>query len=447
MGGVVWLESEVGRGSRFHFTVRLGLSEKEARLAPRVESTYLYDLPVLVVDDSVTNRRILEEVLASWRMAPASVSSAGEAMQLLREAFRAGRPYALVLTDAHMPDCDGFAFAEQVRRDREVGSTVIMMLTSGDRPGDAALCQQLRISNYLLKPVKSSELLDAILAALGVTMAEERPAEGAVTKKFAGVPPLRILLAEDSVVNQKLATALLQREGHHVVLAGTGREAVAAAESQAFDLALMDVQMPEMDGLEATAAIRVHEAQRGGHLPIIAMTAHALKGDRQRCLDAGMDQYLAKPIHAGQLFAMIKATLGIACEAEAPPQSPAPETGDLNWAEIQKAIGGDRQLVLLVVETALREIPALMSTIEDAIHRQDATSLRLTAHTLKGSIRYFGATPAFDVAYELEQMGQQNDLRRAEESVAALRAALDPLLQALTAYQGRHGKQAVGSEE
>ncbi len=307
MGGRIGVDSEVGRGSMFHFTARFGLAQGKPLPKPSVAVQHTR---VLIVDDNATNRQILEAILRNWDMRPRSAGSARHAVQTLREAFRAGEPFPLVLTDANMPDLDGFALAEQIRQDPELGSTLIMMLTSGDRPGEIARCEELGIAAYLLKPIKQSELFDAIVLALGVNAVdEETPAEPTSPAPPPGGRLLRILLAEDSPVNQKLAIGLLEKHGHRVTLANHGREALAALDTQEFDLILMDVQMPEMDGYEATAAIRARERETGRHIPIVAMTAHAMKGDRERCLEAGMDAYVAKPIRVQQIFEAINQVL------------------------------------------------------------------------------------------------------------------------------------------
>jgi len=308
MGGKIGVDSELGRGSTFYFNARFGLAR--GKPLPKL-SVVVRGTRVLIVDDNATNRHILEEILRSWDMRPCSVASAREAVRALRQAYRAGESFPLVLTDANMPDEDGFALAEQIRHDPELGSTLIMMLTSGDRPGEIARCEELGIAAYLLKPIKQSELFDAIVLALGVNAVdEETPAEPAPPAPSPGGRPLRILLAEDSLVNQKLAVGLLEKHGHRVTLANHGREALAVLESQDFDLILMDVQMPEMDGYEATAAIRAREQETGRHIPIVAMTAHAMKGDRERCLESGMDGYVAKPIRAQQILEAIDLVLG-----------------------------------------------------------------------------------------------------------------------------------------
>ena len=230
-------------------------------------------------------------------------------MQQLHQASQAKDVYALVVTDANMPDTDGFALVEQIKQDAQLRSTTVIMLTSGHRSEDLTRCQQLDIAAYLLKPVKQSELYDAVTAAMGITVAEDEPRLAQAALAARAVAPLKVLLAEDSIFNQKLAVGLLEKGGHSVVVAHNGREALAAWEVDRFDLVLMDVQMPEMDGFEATAAIRARESQLGRHTPIVAMTAHAMKGDRERCLAAGMDSYVAKPIRAADLFATIQAVV------------------------------------------------------------------------------------------------------------------------------------------
>jgi len=323
MEGRIWVESRLGHGSTFHFVARFELAEEGAAPVRRGEPTSIQGLPVLAVDDNATNRHILQEMLDSWGMLPATAAGAREALQRLREAQRAGNPFPLVLSDSHMPEVDGFMLAQQIGQDPEISNTIIIMLTSGDRPEDVTRCEQRGIAAYLLKPVKQSELFDAIVLALGVTAVEEEPATALIDHGPRLLGPLKILLAEDSLVNQKLAVALLERHGHTVVVASSGREAVAALESQAFDLVLMDVQMPDMDGLEATAIIRAREKRTGTHVPIVAMTAHALKGDRERCLAAGMDDYVSKPIRVRELLDSLDRVLAARNGLPEPTETPS----------------------------------------------------------------------------------------------------------------------------
>jgi signal transduction histidine kinase/CheY-like chemotaxis protein len=306
MGGRVWLESELGRGSCFHFTAQVGIARSAASTEP-VEQVMLAGLPALVVDDNPTNRRILGEMLERWGMKPVLAANADEALATLQAAQRSATSFALLLTDGNMPGVDGFTLAERVRQEANLRQTTIMMLTSAGRRGEGARCRELGIAAYLTKPVSQSELLDAILRVLATKV---RPAEkGALVTRHSlreGRRGLRILLAEDNLVNQRLAAGLLEKRGHTVVVTANGREAVEAFSRQEFDLVMMDVQMPEMDGFEATAAIRTRENAAGLHIPIIAMTAHAMTGDRERCLAAGMDGYVSKPIRAQELFGAIE---------------------------------------------------------------------------------------------------------------------------------------------
>jgi len=301
MGGRIWVESTPDHGSKFHFTAELPVAQNVVAAQPAA-NVNLQGMQVLVVDDNWTNRRILKGTLEGFGINPWVVDSADAALEALDRAKREGRPFSLVLTDAHMPGMDGFGLVEAMRNNPDLSASTVMMLTSGPQGGDIARCQQFGVAAYLTKPIRQSQLHDAILRVMAVQPNKKRPT--LVTRQVLQTPQsrLRVLLAEDNMVNQRLALRLLQKSGHDVALAGNGLEALAALESGDFDVALMDVQMPEMDGFEATAAIRERERIVGKHLPIIAMTAHAMSGDRQRCLDAGMDGYLSKPIHAAELF-------------------------------------------------------------------------------------------------------------------------------------------------
>ena len=310
MGGRLWLESEVGKGSTFHFTVQFGVV-KQASARPSLRDPAILDnLRVLVVDDNATNRQILEKTLSYWRMRPSAVSNATDALNLLREAKAAGVPFSLLVADCHMPEVDGFMLMEQIQASPELSNLVTIMLTSGGQRGDGARCKQLGIAAYLIKPVLQEDLLVALLQVLASSGTVDKPAP--VITRYSlreGRLPLRILLAEDNLVNQKLASRLLENQGHMVVVAADGAQALSTLEKQSFDLVLMDAQMPVMDGFECTAAIRRLEQNTRAHIPIIAMTAHAMVGDRQRCLQAGMDGYIAKPVHAHELFETIETVL------------------------------------------------------------------------------------------------------------------------------------------
>ena len=311
MGGDMWVESEVGRGTQFHFTARFKMSEKPMATGTMAPSVSLRGVKVLIVDDNRTSRRILEAMLQRWEMNPTSAEDGEEALKQLTCAQDVGDPYALVLTDMHMPKMDGFTLVEQIRQRREFSASIIMMLTSAGHRGDGARCQELGVAAYLLKPIRQSELREAIARVLGAP-----PGKGAIplvtrySLQDARAPQtiLSVLVAEDNTVNQLLAKRLLEKRGHRVTMTMNGREALEALAKDRFDLVLMDLQMPEMDGFQATLALREKEKvkQDGFHQPVIALTAHAMKGDKERCLAAGMDGYLTKPILPQELDAILK---------------------------------------------------------------------------------------------------------------------------------------------
>jgi signal transduction histidine kinase/CheY-like chemotaxis protein len=301
MKGRIWVESELGAGSTFHFTAAFGL-QKEARMTRPAEISSLQAMRVLVVDDNATNQRIFHELLDSWAMKPTVADAGASGLAEMQRAVADGKPYRLLLLDLMMPEMDGFELAKRVRMNPDFADCSMIMVSSAARPGDSGRCRQLGIQRYLTKPVVQSDLLEAILQVIDARVVDEVFAGTPADQPPDAQPGLNILLAEDSLVNQQVALGLLRRKGHEVMVANNGKEAVAALERQSFDVVLMDVQMPEMDGFEATRVIRNKERQTGKHTPIIAMTASAMKGDRERCLDAGMDSYVAKPVEPQQLF-------------------------------------------------------------------------------------------------------------------------------------------------
>ena len=438
MGGRIWVESEQGRGSTFHFTARFGLAGDGAPPPPPAQPTHLHGLPVLIVDDNATNRRILEEVLANWRMRPRAVNGGAEALAVLVEAAEAGEPYPLVLLDGHMPEMDGFTLAARIQADPRLAQAAVLMLTSAGQPDDVERCRQLGVRAYLTKPIRQSELLETILSTLGGSPLHARLAaagEAAAVDRRT----LRVLVAEDNVVNQRLALALLRKQGHTAVVANHGREAVEALEKQPFDVVLMDVQMPEMDGMEATAEIRRREREKGaGRTPIIAMTAHAMKGDRERCLAAGMDGYVSKPIQTQELFAALASvapsepSAAPAAPAEAP-AAPAEEAPLLDQTEALGRVGGDWDLLKSLAEVFFDSYPAQLAQLREAVGRGDAPTVYRLAHTLVGAVGIFGAKPAVETAARLERMGREGNLAGAEEAWKGLDAALTRLKPALTA--------------
>lgn len=439
MGGRMWLESEPGRGSTFYFSVPLEVVEPAAPARPLEP---VRGLRMLVVDDHATSRQTLIDMLTQWEARPEAVGSAADALALLRDAQKAGDPFRVLLIDASLRDSDGFRLAQQVLDDPQLRECrCILMLPSGERTGGIARCEKLGIPAYLLKPISQSELLEAIYLTLG--MAGLRPA------KLTRIPamdqkPLRILLVEDSLVNQKLAIGLLRHFGHQVTVANDGKEGVARYQSEDFDLVLMDVQMPNMDGLEATRKIRALEKKTGRHVPIIAMTAHAMQGDREQCLAAGMDDYLAKPIRAQQLYDAICRAVGIERPTADQDKQPA-TTALIDWSLALQNVNHDRQLLKEVVEAFLHEAPQLMDQMRRAIADNNAGELRRTAHTIKGSLRFFGSHLGTEYAFRLETMGKESDLSGADEAFRQLEQQMQQLRPMLLEFVGR-GAYAASSQ-
>ncbi len=427
MGGRIWVDSAVGKGSTFHFTARLGTPQTSRSRVFLVSADRLRGMHVLVVDDNATNRRILEEVLRSWGMVPTAVDGAAPALVELKRAAAAGEPYPLVLLDAMMPEVDGFTLAAQIRGNSDLAGAAIMMLTSLCHQADAGRCRELGMAAYLVKPVKHSDLLRAIQAALGASWARlpKRPAAQAsqLASSAHDCPRLRILLAEDNLVNQRVAVRLLENQGHTVVLARDGKEALAALKLQQIDLVLMDVQMPVMDGFEATALIRGQEQGTGRHLPVIALTAHAMKGDRERCLAAGMDGYLAKPIHAEDLRREI-ADLNVRPVSYRTNGSPE---GVFDRTALLDRLGEDSEALDEVVGLFLAEAPRMVADIRDALDRGNVSDLRSAAHSLKGALHSLAAPEAAAAAHDLEAAAQAGELSGAAEFFAVLEEKMERL--------------------
>jgi CheY-like chemotaxis protein/HPt (histidine-containing phosphotransfer) domain-containing protein len=435
MGGTIWVESEADKGSVFHFTVQMGLQKGPPVYHIPEKPANLEGLRVLVVDDNATNRRILEEMLRNWRMRPVTADGGPAALKLL-DAASGNAPFRLLILDVNMPIMDGFEVAERIQDHPGFVGSPIMVLTSSGMRGDAARCRELGIAAYLTKPVKQSSLREAIMTVLGTTR-PETAAPPLVTQYTLREEhrPLRVLLAEDNAVNRKIAVALLEKRGHTVVAVENGVETLTALEAQGeipFDLVLMDLQMPKMDGFEATAAIRNKEPESKKHLPIIALTAHAMKGDREACLAAGMDGYVAKPLKADELFATIKEVIARHKDSE------SGETGgDINLTAVfhgEQALAnfdGDTKLMGEVIGLFLKEYPAQMAEIGQAIRESDPQRLNRAAHALKGSVGNFCARSAHELALRLEMMGKEDKLDGASDEFAELSKEIERLGEVL----------------
>jgi len=426
MDGTMWVESEVRQGSKFHFTVVLELKKSEAEAHTKEVSEFI-DLPILVVDDNASNRRILKEILTNWHMKPTLVNSGAEALAALDKGDSANS-FALAILDVHMPNMDGFAVAEQIRNSRRYQGIKVILLTSASRPSDVARCRGLGISDYLSKPIKQSELFDAIVTAMTERSRKPELEEATSASNPGSERSLRVLLAEDNPVNQTLATRILERLGHRVQVVNDGKEAIERAKTQEFEVIFMDIQMPEMDGLEATMAIRAAEAGTGKHVPIVAMTAHAMKGDREKCLDAGMDGYLSKPIRIDELK---QAILDVKQR----------NTGQTYERNSFQAIGKlellldsvmeDQTLLVEMAELWLADSEKQERQIREGLNSGDAEIVERAAHALKGSVGTFQAQAAQQAAKELEMYAKEVDLDGARKAFETLSTQINLVRQDL----------------
>jgi two-component system, sensor histidine kinase and response regulator len=436
MGGRLWVKSKVGKGSSFHFTVCFRSATQDSESPTPSDRVDLQGLPTLVVDDNATNRRLLEEILSNWGMRPAMADGGWTGLEAMRQAKAAGTPFPLLLIDALMPGMDGFTLAERIKEDPGLSGATIMMLTSGGHRGDAARCRRLGIAAYLHKPVKERDLMQAVLLALSPGRRQAKDAE-LITRHTLREErrTLRILLAEDDMVNRQLAEHLLRKYGHQVTSVSDGRKAVEAVRTAGFDnldVVLMDVQMPEMDGVEATAAIRALEKGNSRRLPIIAMTAHAMKGDRSRFLRAGMDGYIAKPIQASELLSMVEQTVPANRKAAPERQQPKAATQEIiDWKRGLAAVLGDSELFHELLRIFASGAPATLEKLRAGVEHKNAAAIEQAAHALKGSISNFGADDAVRASLRLEVMARNGNLEHAAEGFQQLEKEVQRLLDAI----------------
>ncbi len=439
MNGRIWVESQLGLGSKFQFTVVAGIDHSQQKPDRPGQMVSVAGMRALVVDDNATNRRIFKDMLTNWGLLPATASSGRQAMQLLRDARDEQDPIQLVISDVNMPEQDGISLARQIFDEQLLSSSAIIMLSSGARPEDANTLKGVGVNQYLMKPIKQSELYSAMVAALGQATVPVASADGKdASAGSSDIGSLTILLAEDNVVNQKLALGILGSLGHRVTVVENGRQAVEAVASLPFDLVLMDVQMPKMDGLQATREIRDGESATGSHVPVVAMTAHAMKGDREACLDAGMDDYLTKPIRLQDMSDKLEELFPYG--AAQPPTDPHDandgvwDAGMIQWEMALKSVGGDEQLFREVVQEFLNDTPRLLAQAQEKARLGDADALGATAHSLKGSLLFLHARSAFESAHRIETTARTGDVEQARRELEAFQGPFAVVCQMLQSW-------------
>jgi len=437
MGGQIGVVSEEGKGSTFWFTV---VFDKQVvdKIYTFVVPANIRDKRILAVDDNVTNRLILHEQLRSWGCQHDEAANGTEALAKLREAVNVHNPFQIAILDMDMPDIDGATLGRKIKEDPNLCQTTLVMLTSRGRRGDAKQMQEIGFAAYLTKPIKSSQLYDCLVMVVGSKLAAPDTSPVPIITRHSLMEEtgskIRILLAEDNIINQKVALGVLAKIGYRADVASNGREVLTALEKTPYDLILMDVQMPEMDGFEATAAIRQKESEMGRHIPIIAMTAHAMKGDRELCLEKGMDDYVSKPIQPKDLSAAINRQLGnmVLPQPEVPPSDGSDGKAVFDQKFLLDRLEGDEELFKEIVRTFLDDAPLQVEKLKQALREENLSQIEKQAHSLKGAAMNIGGNALQAIAFEVELSGKKGDLKRNQELIPRLEKEFTRLQKALS---------------
>ena len=444
MDGNIWVESELGKGSKFQFELPLAVDTSTSATKQPQARVDIQGIRVLIVDDNATNRRILKDMLTNWGMNPTTVSGGNLALQALADANEEEDSFQLVISDVNMPEMDGLMLAKAIVEKALLNPTSVIMLTSGARPTDSSELRSLGVELHLLKPAKQSEVYDAVvqsLSALGTPMQREVVSEAKPHRVPRSSDELRILLAEDNAVNQKLAIGILTKLGHQVTVANNGVEALQQIEDAEFDLVLMDVQMPEMDGLEATRELRRRESRSDQHVPVVALTAHAMKGDRERCCEAGMDDYLTKPIRLQDMADKL-AEIFFDPDVSKAGHPLSQENDSINslihWPDALANVGNDEELLHDLIELFLSETPGLIDDVVETAKQSGAKSLAAATHSLKGSMTFLNPQPALQFAEKVEQLAAAGDIETASSMIGELQSYVSDVCDVAKSYLAQH---------
>ncbi len=440
MGGGIWVKSEVDRGSTFHFTARFGLGTPKRHPVWATKPVELKDLRVLIVDDNAANRMILKNTVSCWGLLPREAEDGKSALREMEKALKNADPYRLLLLDVQMPGMDGFEVSQLIKKNPLLSEIKIILLTSAGRRGDGARCKKLGISGYLTKPIKQAELFKIIMSVLVERTADDILTESRFITRHTireewPKQTLKILLAEDNLINQKFTIKLLENMGHSALPAKNGQEALNVLENHPVDLVLMDVQMPDMDGFEATGIIREREKSSGAHLPIIAMTAYALKGDREKCLEAGMDAYISKPIKIPELIEVIRQAALEKVDQKNKinpvdvPSSAAEPKIDLD--SILELFNADLEWFKEIFELFVEKYSDRIEEIKTAILENDGKKLERTAHNFKSSVSLFKVSNIIELVLKLELMGKEEKLQDAKQTLSKLESLIKAFVAAV----------------